>query len=110
MTLRAGILSDVDSVFLNTGDFAENIAFDGVAMKAVVDTPEASGHKTESKRYEGTFRRSLILHIPSLASPPPINTRVTLLREGEDAPTRWTLRGNITEGGMSRLILEEVDS
>lgn len=108
MTLKEQIERDIDGVFLEMDDFAEEIVFDGEKMKAVAEELSPSGEAAARQKYEGTFRRSLLLFVRALAKPPIINKRVDIERAGRVG--RWTVRKLIEEGGMMRIELEAVDS
>lgn len=108
MTFKEQIDADIDAVFLEMDDFAEEIILDGKQMKAVVEELNPSGEEAARQKYEGTFRRSLLIFIRAIDTPPVINRRTVLVRNGKSE--RWTVRKLIEEGGMMRMELEAVDS
>ena len=108
MTLKEQIEADIDSIFLNMDDVAEEITLDGAPMRAVVEELNPTSEEAARQKYEGTFRRSLLLFVRELSEPPVINRRAVLERGGKSE--RCTLKKLISEGGMMRIELEAVDS
>ena len=82
-------------------DFAEEITLDGAPMRAVVEELTTTSEEAARQKYEGTFRRSLLLFVRELSEPPVINRRAVLERGGKSE--RWTVKKLISEGGMMRI-------
>lgn len=103
------IEGDIDAVFLQAVDFAENITLDGVLMPAVIEeiTPNVTTG-WQRQKYEGTFARSLYIFTKKIISPPTTGRRVTLSRNNADE--RWTVEEVIDTNGMMRIRLKAVDS
>lgn len=108
MTLKEQMADDINAVFLETDDFAEEIVFDGETILACAEELNPTGEEAARQKYEGTFRRSLLLFVRALEKPPVIGKRINIERAGRTG--RWTVRRLIEEGGMMRIELEQADS
>lgn len=109
MTLKELIAADIGSVFLNFDDFAEEITIGGETVPACCEElPPATAGGTSQQKYEGTFKRVLLVFVRNLARPPIIGKRVNITRAGREG--RFTCRRIIEEGGMMRIELEMADS
>lgn len=111
MTLKDLINSDIDAVFLNLPELAEEIHYEGETISAVVE--EIIGQpvigRIRTERAEGTFGRSVYVCMNTPAVLPVQGKRVTMGRFGAD-PERWTIKEIGDDSGMIRILLEAVDS
>lgn len=110
MTLKDQIAADIDPVFLNLDECADEVDFDGAKIRAVVEEIRAEPFgisKTDGNiRSEGVFGRMKTLYssVEYFPSPPLNGDRVRV--DGE----LWTVSKAALEGGMLVLVLKAVGS
>lgn len=112
MSLKDMINNDINAVFLNQSETAEEIYFEGSIFSAVVEEVIGQpivGRMNRSERPEGVYERSVYVYMPTPAVMPIQGKRVTMGREGHD-PGRWTVREVSDDSGMIMILLEAVDS
>ena len=111
MNLKDLINSDINAVFLNLSELAEEIYYEGKTISAVVE--EIIGQpiigRLKAERAEGTFGRSVYVCMNTPDVLPVQGKRVTMGRFGAD-PERWTIKEVDDDSGMIRILLEAVDS
>lgn len=110
MTLKDQIAADIESVFLNLDECAEEVDFDGAKIRAVVEEiraePFGSPGTGGNIRSEGVFGRTKTLQTSEAYFPsPPLNgDRVRV--DGK----LWTVSKAAPEGGMLVIVLKAVGS
>ena len=112
MTLKDLINNDINTVFLNQSETAEEISYEGETIVATVEEVIGQpiiGRMNRSERPEGVYGRSVYVYMPTPAILPVQGKRVTMGREGHD-PERWTVREVNDDSGMIMILLEAVDS
>ena len=112
MSLKDLVNNDINTVFLNQEEAAEEIHYEGEIILAVVEEVIAQpivGRMSRSERPEGVYGRSIYVYMPTPVVMPVQGKRVTLGREGH-APERWTIKEAGEDSGMIRILLEAVDS
>lgn len=112
MTLKDLINNDINTVFLNPSELAEEILFEGkiilAGVEEVIGQPIV-GRINRTERPDGVFGRSVYVYMPTPATLPVQGKRITMGREGHD-PERWTVREVNDDSGIIRILLEAVDS
>lgn len=100
MALKDDILSDIDSVFLNTDDFAGEHEINGISVICVVDDDRLL--ERTDKAIQGTYLGEKLLFVKASDLPgrPAIDSRLTL--DGKP----WYVRTCIENMGMLEIRLE----
>ncbi len=104
------VRADCGETFLNDGEFAREVEFDGKKILAVVEevrADELKGYGSSQRgRPEGVFRRAVVLHVSEndVPRPPLRGDRVRI--DGE----LWTVGKVTPEMGMLAIELEAIDS
>jgi hypothetical protein len=81
MPLRETIFADIDAVFLNTGEFAEEVTINGITLKCVPDEDDLTERQNPAAL--GTYRgeKTVFVKAADLPGKPSVESRITFRGE-----------------------------